>query len=69
MSSCALSLVSFMGWFTAYFIPTTAAIAKPDKVRESGYLSKLEGRGGHIRTKEEHAIYVADCEANNKPVW
>ena len=65
----AILFFSLMGWFTAYFIPTAAAKATPDKVRESGYLSKLEGRHGHIRTKEEHAIYVADCEANNKPIW
>jgi hypothetical protein len=52
-----------MGWLVAYYIPTAWAASDPDTIRRSGYLSMLEGRMGHIRTKEEHDAYVAEMAA------
>jgi hypothetical protein len=54
---------SAMGWFVAYYVPTAWAASDPDTIRRSGYLSMLEGRMGHIRTKEEHDAYVAEMAA------
>ena len=66
----SLSIVSIwrscLGWFVAWYVPTTWAATDPDTVRRSGYLSMLEGRMGHIRTKEEHAAYLADLAAKKK---
>jgi hypothetical protein len=55
-----------MGWFIAYYVPTTWAAAEPDVIRRSAYLSMLEGRKGHIRTKPEHAAYLADKAAKEE---
>ena len=60
---------SCLGWFVAYFVPTTWGGKDPDTLRRSGYLSKLEGRMGHIRSKEEHAIYVAEMAAKGKAIF
>jgi hypothetical protein len=53
-----------MGWFTGIYIPEFWAKAQPDRLRESQYLSKLEGRRGNLRTKGEHAKYLAEIEAS-----
>lgn len=53
----------------AYFVPTSWSGADPDAVRRSSYLSKLEGRMGHIRTVEEHAEYVAEMKAKGKAIF
>ena len=60
---------SMLGWFMAYFVPTAWSGADPDALRRSGYLSKLEGRMGHIRTIEEHAIYVEEKKAKGKAIF
>ena len=48
-----------MVWFVGIYVPETWAAADPDTLRRSKYLSMVEGRGGHIRTKEEHAAHLA----------
>lgn len=49
-----------MGYFIAYYVPHAWAAAMPDTVRRSKYLSMLEGRHGHIRSKEEHEIFLQE---------
>ena len=53
---------SIMGYLLAYSLPLAWVAAQPEKMRTSKYLSMLEGRGGHLRTVEEHARYLAGEE-------